>query len=147
MRTLVIAEHPEWAARIRSGEKTSELRRVLPRKTALMPGDRVALYETAPVGKVTTEFTVEACGYREIGSKADSERMARRACVPPDSMPEYVKERPWGGGQKSSGPKVREVGEIVVMAGSVRTLEEPKKLSDYELSWAPQSWAWARKEG
>lgn len=46
--TLVMSVKPRFARKLLAGEKTVELRRVLPRRTK--PGDIIILYSTAPVG-------------------------------------------------------------------------------------------------
>ena len=46
--TLVLSVKPRFARKLLAGEKTVELRRVLPRRTK--PGDPIILYSTAPVG-------------------------------------------------------------------------------------------------
>lgn len=46
--TLVLSVKPRFARKLLAGEKTVELRRVLPRRTK--PGDIIILYSTAPVG-------------------------------------------------------------------------------------------------
>ena len=47
--TLVLSVKPRFARKLLSGEKTVELRRVLPRRAR--PGDIIILYSTAPVGE------------------------------------------------------------------------------------------------
>ncbi|MCY3679113.1 MAG: ASCH domain-containing protein [Gemmatimonadetes bacterium] len=45
-RTLVLSVKPRFAAKLLGGEKTVELRRILPRRTK--PGDLLLIYSTAP---------------------------------------------------------------------------------------------------
>jgi hypothetical protein len=54
--TFMLAIHADFSSPILSGRKTVEFRRRIPK--GLKPGDRVLLYETAPVTKVIGGFTV-----------------------------------------------------------------------------------------
>lgn len=56
MNTYILPIHHMYAARIYDGTKRYEVRRRIPR---LQPGDRILLYETSPISKVTGEFIVE----------------------------------------------------------------------------------------
>lgn len=56
MNTYILPIHHMYAARIYDGTKRYEIRRRIPR---LQPGDRILLYETSPISRVTGEFTVE----------------------------------------------------------------------------------------
>jgi predicted transcriptional regulator len=54
-RLVLFSLHPHYAAAIYNGSKGFEFRRV---RTAIRPGDRALIYETAPVSRVTGEFMV-----------------------------------------------------------------------------------------
>lgn len=56
---IILSIKPSYAKKILSGEKTYELRRVVPARNI----ETVYLYETAPVQMVTGKFTVKAIHY------------------------------------------------------------------------------------
>ena len=53
MKAIMLSIHPEWAEKIYSGEKTVEWRKHIPSADFI---DKVFLYETAPVCRVTGCF-------------------------------------------------------------------------------------------
>ena len=54
---VLLSIHPKWADKIYSGEKTIEFRKSFPKNFDFQK-DRVFLYETAPVKKVTGSITL-----------------------------------------------------------------------------------------
>lgn len=56
---VLLSIHPKWADKIYSGEKTIEFRKSFPKNFDFQK-DRVFLYETAPVKKVTGSITLLA---------------------------------------------------------------------------------------
>lgn len=141
MSTLVMPTKPRYAEAIRRGEKTSELRRRILK--GIEPGDTVALYETAPVSKVTTEFKVLAAGYSCADTDAEAGRVARRGAVSLSAARLYETAHEGAGPLTMSSIRI---GEVMVLPGSVRKFKEPRPVSDYGLSCAPQGCCWARKE-
>jgi predicted transcriptional regulator len=79
-RTLLLSIRPEHAARIFSGEKTVELRRIRPRVES---GDTVLVYVTAPEMSLAGGFEVSRVYespalrlWREVGSESGLDRSA-----------------------------------------------------------------------
>ena len=77
--TLVLSVKPRFARKLLAGEKTVELRRVLPRRAK--PGDIIILYSTAPVGVFVgfcyvTEILCESPGalWRRVSGSASVTR-------------------------------------------------------------------------
>ena len=52
MTDIILSIHPKWAAKIYSGEKTIEVRKSFPKQNV----NKVYIYETAPVKKITGFF-------------------------------------------------------------------------------------------
>jgi predicted transcriptional regulator len=139
MRTLVLSIHHGFAERIYSGEKTAELRSVLPASPALRPGDRIALYETKPVSMVTGELAVGEAGIRAL-REWEIPKIAKKACVPAAYVREHLRIRVYPSQLRCA----KEIG--VIRIERPRRFEKARPLSDYGLARAPQSWAWAKRE-
>lgn len=128
---VLLSIHPKWAEKIYSGEKEVEWRKTFP--TEATPGMPVLLYETAPVCKVTGLFFwigKETLIIREPdfdGQEINpvAQRLIDAGCVPLEDLKEY---------QGANGR---------LYAWNVRgkmKFSEPRPLSAYGLSRAPQSW-------
>ena len=140
---MVLAIRPRHWRNIRNGVKTLELRRSRPSRTPR----RIYLYVTAPykrvMGAVDCEgikgaFTRQRSRYVPRrrwarGHRPPTRREARwlrDACV---TLPEAIAYM--AGGKRPTGIRVANYKPI---AGA--------RLSEFGLTQAPQSWAWARKE-
>jgi len=90
--SVVLSIHPKWAELIYSGKKTAELRKSFP-KDFDPELDRVYLYETAPVKKVTGFFLLEH-GHDEEELQCSDELfddVSKKSCVPRKQIDEYFK--------------------------------------------------------
>lgn len=130
-KAVILSIHPNWAEKIYSGEKAVEWRKTFP--TEATPGMPVLLYETAPVCKVTGLFYwigKETLVMREPdfhGQEINpvAQMLIDAGCVPLEDLKEY---------QGANGR---------LYAWDVRCkmkFSEPRTLSAYGLSRAPQSW-------
>lgn len=130
-KAVILSIHPKWAKLIYEGKKTIEWRKTFP--TEAEPGTPVLLYETAPVCKVTGLFYwigKETLRIREPdfeGQKIHpvAQRLIDAGCVPLDDLKKY------------QGAK----DELFAWECRCKMkFSEPRPLSDYGLSRAPQSW-------
>lgn len=130
-KAVLLSIHPKWAEKIYSGEKEVEWRKTFP--TEATPGMPVLIYETSPIRKVTGLFywiSKEALIIREPDFEGQeinptAKRIIEAGCVSLDDLKKY------------QGAK----GEL--FAWNVRgkmKFPEPRPLSEYGLSRAPQSW-------
>lgn len=91
---IVLSIHPKWAELIYSGKKTLELRKSFP-KNFDPELDKVYLYETAPVKKVTGYFCLEKRHEEEeleIHILDDFfDEISEKSCVPRKQIDEYLK--------------------------------------------------------
>ena len=81
---VLMSIKPVYAELIKSGEKTVELRRVLPK---IKDGDVIVVYETTPIQRITMTCTVKgilSCETRELWRDA-----GHQACVDYESFEEY----------------------------------------------------------
>ncbi|MGP8077189.1 MAG: ASCH domain-containing protein [Thermoplasmata archaeon] len=83
-RAIVLAIHPEYAARIYSGEKTAELRRAAPASPV-----RIAfIYETAPESAITGVMLVD--GVSRTSPARAWRQFSRRICISEQEFYEYL---------------------------------------------------------
>jgi len=84
-RAIVLAIHPEYAARIYSGKKTAELRRAA-------PSSRVGIafiYETAPESAITGVMLVD--GVSRASPARTWHQFSRRLCISEQEFYEYLR--------------------------------------------------------
>jgi predicted transcriptional regulator len=144
MSVFVFSMRPGYAEKIYAGEKTVEIRTILPRHPAIAPGDAILIYETKPVGKVTGWFRATYAEATPLRVASDFGALAGKACVGADYVESRMRPRKGDDG-------ACEIGAIGI--GPHGRFEEPKPLSELGLERAPQSWClakrepWAPKEG
>lgn len=122
---IILSIHPKWAQKIYSGEKTIEWRKNYP--TIRFPGQKVYIYETTPICRVTGYFTLTIpieIDAKNIRPKIDSVYV-EKGCVPPEDLKKYQCKR-----KAVYGWPVTEPVQF----------ECPKELSDFGLKRPPQSW-------
>lgn len=130
-KAVLLSIHTEWAEKIYSGEKEVEWRKTF--STEATPGMPVLIYETSPIRKVTGLFywiSKEALIIREPDFEGQeilpvAQRLIDAGCVTLDDLKKY---------QGTNGR---------LYAWNVRgkmKFPEPRPLSEYGLSRAPQSW-------
>jgi len=93
---IILSIHPKWSELIYSGKKICELRKTFP-KNFDPKKDKVYLYETAPVKKVTGFICL---GYYHIQETALHLKLAdelrisisKTSCVPSQEILEYAKK-------------------------------------------------------
>jgi predicted transcriptional regulator len=127
---VILSIHPKWAKLIYEGKKTLEWRKNTPNADFI---DKVFLYETAPVKKITGCFMYDhyyslVFGVTKDGKPADgAEVLIDRGCVPLDELKKYA-----GRKKEIFGWKFYKV----------RKFDSPKSLEDFGLTRPPQSWCY-----
>jgi len=125
---IILSIHPKWAEKIYSGEKTIEWRKNTPNADFI---EKVFLYETAPVHKITGFFMYDyyysmVFGITKDGKPRDgAEVLIDRGCVPLEDLKKYA-----GNKKEIFGWKFYKVTKF----------DTPKTLADFGLKRAPQSW-------
>ena len=123
---VLISIKPQYATQIKKGNKTVELRKVVPK---VCKGDTIVIYESAPIWKITSYFKVE-----EIITTAPEilwQLVGEQTMVSKDTFDNYFKGRTLANGIR--------IGEIV-------SLKNPKKLGVIKKKYAPQSYYYITKE-
>lgn len=122
---VLMSIKPVYAELIKSGEKTVELRRVLPK---IKDGDVIVVYETAPIQRITMTCTVKgilSCEPCELWRDA-----GHQACVDYESFEEYFQGKDLANG---------------LQLDNIKTLSKPLKLSEViGTRRAPQSYCYLR---
>lgn len=146
MSTFVFSIRHEFAERIYSGEKTVELRSVLPANPPLKAGDSVALYETKPIGEITGGFAVaEDASYDASNTLGLClSVLAKRSCVTADYVERHSNLRIRNPEAVNDQKATWQIGAIKIK--EPKRFSEPRQLSDYGLKRAPQSWCRAKRE-
>ena len=124
---VLMSIKPIYAELIKDGEKTVELRRVLPK---IKDGDVIVVYETTPIQRITMTCTVkgilscEPCGlWRDAG---------RQACVDYESFRKYFQGKDIANG---------------IQIENVKSLSRTLRLSEViGTRRAPQSYYYLREE-
>lgn len=130
---IILSIHQKWAKLIYEGKKTIEWRKTLPKK--IKKGDKVFLYETSPVFKITGHFDYNGA---DIYDKNDDDikyllkdKVERMGCLPIEKLNEYQGK------------------SYCVYAWRVITpikFDTPKPLEDFGLKRPPQSWCYTEVE-
>jgi len=130
---IILSIHPKWAKLIYEGKKTIEWRKTLPKK--IKKGDKVFLYETSPVFKITGYVDFN---FADIYDKnSDDVKWLRKdfvedkGCVTIDRLNQY------------QGQSSQVYGWRVSLPCKFST---PKTLEDFGLKRAPQSWQYTEAE-
>lgn len=124
---IILSIKPKWARLIYEGKKTIEWRKTLPKK--IKKGDKVFLYETSPVFKITGHFDYN--GTEIYNKNGDDVKWLRKdfvedkGCVAIDRLNQYQGQSSHVYGWRVSLPC---------------KLSTPKTLEDFGLKRAPQSW-------
>ena len=124
---VLMSIKPIYAEFIKNGEKTVELRRVLPK---IKYGDVIVVYETAPVQRITMTCTVKgilSCEPHELWRDA-----RQQACVDYELFEEYFQGKDIANG---------------IQMGNVKSLSRPLKLDEViGTRHAPQSYCYLREK-
>lgn len=125
----LLSLRPKWAALIASGKKTAELRKSLPDwpRERLWPemGDRMWIYETAPVKKITGWVQVSAVRWLPVDRLWEAVKDI--SCVDRSDFLAYY-------GRRSTG--------CFAEIRKWRPLASPLSLEAVGLSRPPQNWQW-----
>lgn len=128
---IILSIHPKWAKLIYEGKKTIEWRKNQPlcRKFGSLTIDKVFLYETAPICRVTgfikkPSFRV-VDAYKWFKHYDECVELLGRGCVPVEDL------------QKYQGDKDYIYAWIINDQSKFAT---PKTLEDFKLKRPPQSW-------
>ncbi|MBR7064037.1 MAG: hypothetical protein IKI31_02660 [Treponema sp.] len=130
---IILSIKPKWAELIYSGKKTIEWRKCVPRFRNI---EKVFLYETAPVKKITGFFYWD--GFEQLVIRDDPEKtyndihpaakkIIAAGCVPLEDLKKYQGDRISLFGWKIKNPKI---------------LYEPWSLEKFYLKRPPQSWCY-----
>lgn len=122
---VILSIHPKWANLIYEGKKTIEWRKSFPKE--FKDGDKVFLYETAPVCKVTGVFTLDYVIFAESAFKDILKSHIERGCVDIDALRKYQGKSPYLHGWAVYKPS---------------KFDSPKSLADFGLERPPQSWCY-----
>ncbi|MER9031139.1 ASCH domain-containing protein [Mesorhizobium sp. M0674] len=126
MRTVVLSIQPKWAALIRSGEKTIELRRRFPRYLA---GSDAYLYESSPNCRLTAILQMGAI--HELPVEELWRVQGKASCVDERHFATYFQDRDAGFGI-----------EILRHLPLVKDWRLDRLRHDFSFT-APQSWGYA----
>lgn len=125
---IILSIKPEWAAKIYSGEKIIEWRKTRPKK--FRDYDRVFLYETAPVKKITGFLELYGITKKEKPEKLSKHHpLINLGCVDKKELEKYA------GGKTIYAYLIR-YAEKFTPSG-----EELKK---FGVKKAPQSWVYCK---
>lgn len=123
---ILMSIKPVYAGLIKDGEKTVELRRVLPK---VKDGDIIVVYETAPIQQITMTCEVKgtlSCAPHELWRNA-----GRQACVDHESFRKYFQGKDMANG---------------IQIENVKSLSKPLKLNEViGTRHAPQSYCYLRE--
>lgn len=133
---IILSIHPKWAKLIYEGKKTIEWRKSQPlySKFEFQQIDKVFIYETTPVRKITgfaeisnyTDFDA-ASFYKYNYKDEECETLIKRGCVSIENLSKY---------QGCSDELIGWEIERAVKFGT------PKQLEDFGLKRPPQSWCY-----
>ncbi len=126
-KSILLSIHPKWAEKIYSGEKTIEWRKNIPTADFI---DKVFLYETAPVCRVTGCFDYNffySLAFKNLGLSLcpTANVFIAAGCVPIEELAKYRGDKRELFGWKVKNPK---------------KFDKPKTLADFGLKRPPQSW-------
>ena len=136
---IILSIKPKWAELIYSGKKTIEWRKSIPKRENIgEPIEKVLLYETAPVKKITGFFEWDDCkqlvipnDYEKIMTYKDIHPAAKKiiaaGCVPLEDLKKYQGDRIFLFGWKIKNPT---------------KFLEPWGLQYVNLKRPPQSWCY-----
>lgn len=130
---IILSIKPKWAEKIYSGEKTIEWRKNVPKEDFI---DKVFLYETAPVFRITGCFTYDhyySLVFKNNPPKPDptAQVLIDRGCVPLEDLDKYR-------------GKHRELFAWKFI--KVVKFEHSKSLEEFGLKRPPQSWQYIEEE-
>lgn len=125
---IILSIHPKWAKLIYEGNKTVEWRKSQPlySKFEFQQIDKVFIYETTPVCRVTGYFILE--GFRGVNLKYDSgynQQLMYRGCVSHEELLKYQ------GGLNNL---------VAWLIEQAVKFDSPKPLEEFGLKRPPQSW-------
>lgn len=123
MATILLSIKPEFSAKILSGEKKYEYRKHLPREKI----DRIIIYSSAPDKKVVGEVTV--IGALEMNPTRLWEQTKRGSGISRSKYRQYFKNRKRA---------------FAFRLGDAMTYDAPRKLTDFGINQAPQSFLYIK---
>ena len=137
MRAVMISIKPEWVGKIHRREKIWELRKSVP-KTSDAHLYKVYDYETKSnggKGKVVSEWVLKEYHvyFDDMTTKNERTVICKNACVTEKQLAEYHRK-----------------GRGVIYAWQIEDLkiyDQPKELSEFGLTKAPQSWCHVEELG
>lgn len=116
---IIVSIHPKWCEKIFSGEKDIELRKTYPSKGYSF---KAYIYETKPgEGAVIGEILVNMC-WKNYRNRDDD-----NSCLTDEEIQSYGNGKAYG-------------WHII----HFEKYDQPKLLSDFGLTRAPQSWCYSR---
>ena len=130
MPYIILSTHPEWWEKIRSGEKTLEIRKTAPART---PPFRVFVYVTGNIG-VVGEIICDSVIKIDVSSEnpAVSADILAQSRLSVKQLIEY---------RGHVGNRVRPLFGWHI--SEVKVYEKPVSLSRFGIPSAPQSWCYA----
>lgn len=143
---IILSIHPKWAKLIYECKKTIEWRKSQPLKSELyskfesQETDKVFIYETFPIRKITgfaeiskyTDFDAASCyKYHYEDGDEECKTLIKRGCVSIENLAKYQ-----GCSDELIGWEIKRVVK----------LGTPKPLEDFGLKRPPQSWCYTEVE-
>ena len=92
-KAILLSIHPKWAQKIYSGEKKVEWRKNIPNADYI---DKVFLYETAPVCRVTGYFEYDhyySLVFKTGVPDPTAKVLIERSCVPLEELKKYAGQK------------------------------------------------------
>ena len=123
MATIILSIKPEYVAKIISSEKKYEYRKYLPQKTV----DKIVIYSTVPDKKVVGEVAV--IGTLSMSPSALWEQTKKNAGIVRSKYRLYFRDA-----KKA----------FAFRLGNVTKYDVPRKLDDYGIKKAPQSFLYLK---
>lgn len=138
MKTMMIAIKPWWAERILKGEKTVELRKILPSRTSnerwpfkvllycTKGGGKFPEWEQKVIGEVTCKEIRTVYGFVKGTERTYgiNRQLLKKSCVSQDALLKYADGRPVYG---------------MILEQPVE-YQRKRELEEYGVKWPPQSY-------
>ena len=121
---VLLSIKPEFAYRILDGTKKFEFRRTLFKRRDI---ERIFIYASYPVQAVIGEFTIEKILTNDVENIWSETK--RGAGITKEYYQEYFSSKDTAN---------------AIEVGRYKRYDKPKKLSDFNLSYAPQSFAYVK---
>jgi predicted transcriptional regulator len=118
---VLLSIKPEFAYKIFEGTKKYEFRKSIFKKDV----DKVVVYASSPVQRIIGEFEIEDILCKEVDLLWQITKQF--AGVNKDFYNKYFADKEMA---------------FAIQVGKVRRFQKPKRLSDYDIDYAPQSFAY-----